>query len=864
GRLGRFGDNIILFTCDDIYPMVNATDEDEDGPCVRPEGFVDACEKSPDERREDTWQTIAHELGHYLFGLRDEYVSGGFSTGDCGEYHCVLQSQAAADSACLMENFKYSVWERVNEFCWGDTSAAGDHTHGTAQHEKNEQACWGTIAENYPILGGVNAANGEGPPTAEPPADFVRPTFIRKDDPTTTRVVFVLDNSPSMYQREKLKRRIQRLKDAALDFIDHMNTNGSVELGIINFNSAAEVQFDLRLLDSDAAVQAAKNSVKDIEIDCDEDPGCTNISAGMTAGKDLLLSTPLAEGPMIMLLMTDGFHDPTGEAPEPLAVLEDIINAGIRVHAMAIGVSTDDELFQQIAEETGAIFWKGTTGSDSEPILSSIASIIKGGSILDSPQSDEITADEKILSPVNVEKDAAEVAFHLAWGNDKVKLNLVLIDPMGNEIRPDIVRETRPENIQLFEGDSYQSYRLIKPIAGQWNFRVIADKLPRPITFVFQPTVISDVRLFAHTEKILDPESCNPLIVLRARAEDRVPVIDINMTATVTTPSGKSRFIRLHDDGNPENGDDIPRDGIYSAIVTDFASSGNGTYQFEVKAKADSNRAMIAPGEEPQPTVNNQNFFPQVRSFDRSFQVNSVINDFPDNSPNDTDNDGIVDQVDRCDDDRDGDGRPNCMDLDADGDDYPDAVEGTGDLDKDGLPNFLDRDSDGDGIDDIADPDPWNDKDVPEEKQVCVGYFMGRNIFDNDFRFNSEQVFGFRLGVDLKKGFQFESELGFSSPSDNQNNQGLLTNVNLLLSYRYPKLMKGFPFFTIGLGYFDFNQFSPAQDASGWAAIFGAGHKFHIFRRLLSRLEARYVDFLNLDLDHENHFSVLWGIEICL
>ncbi|WP_412468438.1 Calx-beta domain-containing protein [Pedobacter sp. KLB.chiD] len=50
--------------------------------------------------------------------------------------------------------------------------------------------------------------------------------------------------------------------------------------------------------------------------------------------------------------------------------------------------------------------------------------------------------------------------------------------------------------------------------------------------------------------------------------------------------------------------------------------------------------------------------------------------------------------------DADGDGIPNYLDLDSDGDGIKDSVEGTADPDGDGIPNYLDLDSDGDGIPD--------------------------------------------------------------------------------------------------------------------------------------------------------------------
>ncbi|WP_367986681.1 Ig-like domain-containing protein [Vibrio sp. NTOU-M3] len=50
--------------------------------------------------------------------------------------------------------------------------------------------------------------------------------------------------------------------------------------------------------------------------------------------------------------------------------------------------------------------------------------------------------------------------------------------------------------------------------------------------------------------------------------------------------------------------------------------------------------------------------------------------------------------------DTDGDGTPDYVDLDSDGDLIPDEVEGTADFDLDGLANYIDTDSDNDGISD--------------------------------------------------------------------------------------------------------------------------------------------------------------------
>ncbi|HPY15033.1 MAG TPA: hypothetical protein PLI61_09075 [bacterium] len=81
----------------------------------------------------------------------------------------------------------------------------------------------------------------------------------------------------------------------------------------------------------------------------------------------------------------------------------------------------------------------------------------------------------------------------------------------------------------------------------------------------------------------------------------------------------------------------------------------------------------------------------------------------------DDDKDGISNGVEGCE-DLDGDGLPNCLDIDSDGDGLADSAEcpeqPCRDTDGDGIPDFLDKDSDNDGLTDKEEKekgtDPYN------------------------------------------------------------------------------------------------------------------------------------------------------------
>jgi hypothetical protein len=241
-----------------------------------------------------------------------------------------------------------------------------------------------------------------------------------------------------------------------------------------------------------------------------------------------------------------------------------------------------------------------------------------------------------------------------------------------------------------------------------------------------------------------------------------------------------------------------------------------------------------------------------------------VVNDVPGGNNGDRDDDGITDG-DEGGKDTDGDGIPNDLDRDSDNDDLSDGQEGNDDTDGDGTPDFEDTDSDGDGIRDNEDPDPYGGGRDPgkiaSRDRLAIGYFMGGYLFDDDFPVDRELVFGFRFSKGLTRLFDLESEIALASATDDAGQHGFITNVNLLATANFGG-GKITPLVNLGLGWFDFRQFSPAVDDSGVAPMLGAGWKFHVRPRLAGRLEARYINLSSLNAEADHHFAILWGIEI--
>lgn len=834
--LGVFGESLDLFTFDDIY-------------------------KQPGDADRIPFYTIVHEISHYVFNIYDEYKGSG------GSAECVATSPS---TACLMDNYKANDFD---EFCYsGNHDPDGD----TDQDEVHGESCWETIDRGYPTISAPSGAPDDGAPSG-----FTDPNFVVTSSPVV-RVVFVLDNSGSMNGAGGVSPGVSRIEDLTnftKQYIDLMGLD-DVELGIVSFNNTATEEFSVTLLDNNTTkVNNAKTAA---ELTAG---GSTSIGRGMISGRDMLTATE-APGPMIMILMTDGFHNfPPGDPSfEPLNVLPSIVDAGIHVHTVALGNSTNETLLKDIAKESGGIFWKANNSVDFEPIFSSLAAIVRGGSMLDQPiygilSDGEMHLPEKydpigdqdifrrlnlsrnipqqrIFRSVFVEEGAQQAAFNLGWANEGATLNLYLQSPSGNIITPE---SGAADTVVVYKGERYLSLVINSPEPGNWNYFVYGTSVSNSANYVFQPTVINPkVTMYADARRILPGGGGDPYIHVEAVARDRIPVTNINANALMTTPSGSQEFVQLWDDGNPVHGDEIAGDGIYSANVTGIAATGNGIYSFEVKVNADQSTASVIPGEEPPPATDNRTLF-DVRTFKRTFRVDVRINDFPQGDPNDLDGDRIPNGTEGTG-DPDGDGIPNDRDRDSDGDDHSDLDEGAEDTDGDGLPNFLDLDSDNDGIEDNRDPSPYDRPSRDDKLKHRIGYFMGGYVFDTGFRFDSDLIYGFRYGYDFFKGLSLSGEIVLSSMFDEQNNHGFLINPNLLVML-YPSGGKIRPFLEAGAGYFDFRQFGPGVDINGIGIIAGGGLTFHFSPTAYGKLEGRYLNFSGLDLDAKNQYGIIWGIE---
>jgi hypothetical protein len=679
--------------------------------------------------------------------------------------------------------------------------------------------------------------------------------------------------------------RIDDLITFGEQFIDNMGIDGDANFGVVTYNSTSTQRYPgtagaLETLNSAARATNAKNSI-DLTAG-----GNTNIGGGMITGRNLLTATG-SGNPLIMILMTDGFHNaPFGDPTfEPLAVLPSIVSNSIHVHTVALGNSTNETMLQEIAKESGGIFIKLNSSFEFAPSFSTLASVSKGGSNLAPAQTYKITQGElhgKIpdnqnlsmllganqlkassirvrqtgdLQQIYVEEGAREVTFNIGWSTENTTLQATLLDP---DNQPYASTSASSGSVSIYKGDRYLSFRLKNPKPGFWKYLIYGASVPEETYYSLQPTIVNpNVRLSASTVKRYDSGG-NLIIRLHAVARDVLPVLNVSMSSILKTPNGTQQYVSLYDDGNPLHGDEVAADGIYSAEVSGLAAYGNGSYRFSVYCAADSTVASVVPGETIFSTPPNDQRY-DVRTFTRSADTYVVVRDFPSNG-NDPDGDGLINELPG---DADGDGYDNPNDWDSDGDDISDPVEGDGDVDGDGIVNYLDIDSNGNGIVDNLDPRPY-DVVVKPFRNFTLDYMMGAYLFSHDLPYDPEIVFGFRVGTDLSKRFRFKGEFIASQMENDQEENGLMIHANGLIEWSITGSTLVRPYLQAGAGYLSFRSFGTVADQSGLTPVIGLGLEFPYSARLSGFLEGRWMDLSQLDLKPANQYGILWGVRLKL
>jgi len=318
---------------------------------------------------------LAHELGHYLYGLFDENVGSDGSV----SYICVNDTLNCV--ACLMEYYddaKKRQWKptggggfrNFNDFKsqWqngtavltptGEPSEFCDDTNHTARdptisgdphaHDQNvenaDKSCWSTIADDSDRGAFEYKLTAPAQALAASPASAPAPTDLVVLLPTQ-RTVLVLDRSASM-----TGAKLDQLKDGAALWTQVVES--PEEFGIVSYASTPHVDLlvsEVPVSGSDAAWRAAGLAA----VNSLAAGGSTAIGDALVTGLSEITAGGSAAG-QVLVLVSDGKQN--AGTVDALDVVPQLMAAGVRVFALGVGGDQDAELLAAIADSTDGLF----------------------------------------------------------------------------------------------------------------------------------------------------------------------------------------------------------------------------------------------------------------------------------------------------------------------------------------------------------------------------------------------------------------------------------------------------------------------------------------------------------------------------
>ena len=508
----------------------------------------------------DGGHVIAHEFGHYGYGIYDEYCkncTSGAST--------VAECLATNGIASLMENF----WNRpISEFCVATNHDPDKDTDQSALNTKADgtpESAWETAKRYFADL------TVPATPTDDAPASVAIDWKVLKPE---TRLVLIIDRSGRM-----AGDRIMNAVAGGVLFVNLLR-NGD-KIGVIDFDDI--VTTDLPLTTADAAGKAAAQGV----IASLTDRGATAVWDALAAGVGLMNATADPACQMIIILLTD--DEDNSSLTSQAAAAQAAKDAGIVVHTVGLGSGADSAgLIATAAATNGKFFQVNDPGA-----LGAVFGTLQAESSTDGGV---IT---KALAPLAGGATAAtdttldvsgRATFVLSWNNPTADLDLTLTAPDGSS-----VARATGAGVTFSETMTYEFFVLDAAAAGTWKMSV-TNKSGGSVDYAVQS--FADNANASLTANLDQPDGAlytapNPVTV-NARPVSVKPIVGANVTMLVKRPDGTSITVPLFDDGDvAAHGDMQAEDGTYSAHFKRY--SGNGIYSFLVSAATAG--AMLHSGE---------------------------------------------------------------------------------------------------------------------------------------------------------------------------------------------------------------------------------------------------------------------------
>jgi calcium-activated chloride channel regulator 4 len=497
--------------------------------------------------------TLAHEWGHFFYGLYDEYV--GSASYDAIFHFPHSDDQAVPNS--IMNNQFRAVG---GQFGWLNFSTATTITR-TAQYRVYQAAGWPTLVRPvsddpragprqsltqrraYSDMSAV-APGANQQPAIDLPGDARSDLKIVWVDQIAYQIV--IDRSGSMDSDNKLTNA----KTAAKLLVDLADPGITTTVGVIAFDDVVEVPQPLTRLDS----QATRNNIK-AAIDAITPRNTTAIGSAAQSALAGLQAGGLENASRMVYLLTDGINN-AGIAP--LSVIPSYVAAGVPLYTFGYGSDVDSGMLSSMARDTGGRHYFSPTGLAELTQVFQDANQAAAGAVGVAAHSSVLPTSTPTNYPLTVDSTLGKLNLVVTYNSAQANVTFAALQPDGTNAGAFSCSESAAETVCLLTIEN--------PQAGVWT--VQAETAQPNITLNYRATGVGDDRLTisaALTSLTGDQVTYPEPFVLVAVLGGEWPIAGATVTAEIRQPNGEIVPLTLRDDGAAP--DALANDGLYSAII---------------------------------------------------------------------------------------------------------------------------------------------------------------------------------------------------------------------------------------------------------------------------------------------------------
>ncbi|MGH2543105.1 MAG: vWA domain-containing protein, partial [Ardenticatenaceae bacterium] len=331
---------------------------------------------------------LTHELGHYVFGLYDEYKNEAGDPSSCISPDSTIASIMDGGTTVQPNN------QRTEWALPADQAAC----ENTVQFERRGMVDWPWIIEHVDDRYDATLTQPMTYTTAMP-AGHEALTFNYYE--CKVRAVVTIDRSGSMSGEP-----LATAKEGANLFVDL--TEASDDLGVASFASSASVNYAIDVMTdtNKAAAQAAINGLVA--------SGSTNIGGGLQTSLNMITGEGDPVSNEVVVLLSDGQHN-TGIDPD--SVIPALQARGVTVYTIGLGSGADAELMSRLASETGGTYFFAADSSGLAAHFNSIFTELRNDGLI-TALSEEIAANESVSHTIPMDSyttAGGQATFVLAW-----------------------------------------------------------------------------------------------------------------------------------------------------------------------------------------------------------------------------------------------------------------------------------------------------------------------------------------------------------------------------------------------------------------------------------------------------------------